>query len=312
MSSIYEMHRCGDVTEVATKDKQAAEELVSKVRFFAGRADYVVRALTEAGKSVDVSDVRKRVFALAATLEELRSDVMLKVGDVEEKLGPLDTALASFSVDAATAEMMKEVEDAQAELLMFVAAMEDADNKLQTYWTEHSLDSMMAFRSIDSKSLGSAEELAKDLSSDVQFLPPTVKRGLGSEIDSSDFTYIVVGKRNLASLFQVYNKSNPIDGRPTLSSWGHFKKWATKECHQMCMMTPGCVGGNALGARNDGADSASHGDVFAFTCNLKGDVQRVEMSKSGSDDLLVTGFLFGSYYSVHAKDITFNTANVLN
>jgi len=312
MSSIYEMHRCGDVTEVATKDKLAAEELVSKVKFFAGRADYVVRALTEAGKSIDVSDVRKRVFALASTLEELRSDVMLKAGDVEEKLGPLDTALSAFSADAATAEMMKAVEDAQADLLMFVAAMEDADNKLQTYWTEHSLDSMMAFRSIDSKALGSAEELAKDLSSDVLFLPPKVKRELGSEIDSSEFTYVVVGKNNLASLFQVYNMSNPIDGRPTLNSWGSFKKWATKECHQMCMMTPGCVGGNALGARNDETDAGAHGDIFAFTCNLKGDVQRVEMSKSGGSGLLVTGFLFGSYHSLHSKDISFNTANVLN
>jgi ribosomal protein L12E/L44/L45/RPP1/RPP2 len=312
MSTVYEMHRCGDVTEVAAKDKKAAEDLVEKVHFFSKRANYVVLALTEAGKSIDVADVRTRVFALAATLEELRADVVLKAGDVEEKLAPLTSALAAFDASSATAAMMKAVEDAQADVMMFVAAMEDADSKLQTYWSEHSLDMMMSFRNIDSKSLGSRAELAKDLSTDVHFLPTKVRTELAEHIDDSDFTYVVVGKENLASLFQVYSVSNPIEGRPTLSSFSQFKKWAVKECHQICLMTPGCVGGNALGARNSQEDADKNdGLMFAFTCNLKGDVERVEMSSSGASSRLVSGFMFESYYKMHSKDITFNTANVL-
>mmetsp|Transcript_13942 Transcript_13942/g.33749 ORF Transcript_13942/g.33749 Transcript_13942/m.33749 type:complete len:464 (-) Transcript_13942:29-1420(-) len=308
MSTVYEMHRCGDVTEVAQKDKTEAEAVIEKADFFTGRCEAVVQSLTAAAEGIDVSDVRKRVFGLAATLEELRKDTVNKRNDADAKLAPLASALAAFDEGAATAEMMRAVEEAQADLLGFVALLEDSYDNLEAYWNEHSLDNSMAFRSIDSKALGSSEELSKALPSEINFLPSKVASELDGEQNHADFTYLVVGKQHLASLFQVYNPASPIEGRPTGNSATSlsvqdWEKWTVKECHQMCVMTPGCVGGNVIGASTQA--------MWASTCNLKGSVERVEMSKSKPASTMMKGFIFSSYYSLRSDKIEFNTANVL-
>jgi len=307
-SSIYEMHRCGDVTEAAEKDKKQIEALVEKWVFFTSRWEYVVSALTAEGEKIDVADIRQRVFGLASELEAKLSDTKAKVADLNEKLGPLDTALKAFSPEAATSEMMRDVEDAQAEAALFVAALEESAEDLRSFWDQHNLDGSMAFRSIDSKAL--ADELSH-LSTDVNFMPKKVIEAIGCDgvpADGCDdfpdkLTYFVVGKKHLASLFQVYNPAKPIEGRPQLSSAAEWKVWATKECHQMCIMTPGCVGGNAIGS--------SAGDMYAFTCNLKGSVEVVALSKTGEASDLMNGFLFGSYYSLHQKDIKYRVADIV-
>lgn len=287
MSTVFEMHRCGDVTEVAQKDKTEAEAVIAKADFFTGRCEAVVQSLTAAAEGIDVSDVRKRVFGLAATLEELRKDTVNKRNDANDKLAPLTSALAAFDESAATADMMRAVEEAQADLLGFVALLEDSYDNLEAYWNDHSLDNSMAFRSIDSKALGSGDELSKPLPSEINFLSSKVAKELDGEQNHADFTYLVVGKQHLASLFQVYNPTNPIEGRPTGLTVPDWEKWTVKECHQMCVMTPGCVGGNVIGASTQA--------MWASTCNLKGSVERVEMSKSKPASTMMKGFIFSSY-----------------
>mmetsp|Transcript_43285 Transcript_43285/g.94247 ORF Transcript_43285/g.94247 Transcript_43285/m.94247 type:complete len:482 (+) Transcript_43285:83-1528(+) len=308
-SSIYEMHRCGDVTEGATKDKEAAEELLEEWEFKAGRWQYVVSALTEAGKLINVSDVRQRLFDLASKMEALLKDTNSKIVDLRDKLAPLQAALDNFDATAATAEMMQAVEDAQSELGAFVAALEESAENLKAYWDKHNLDGSMAFRSIDSKALGAADELAKALSTDVNFMPKKVREDVDCDETPSDgcsafpdqLTYFAVGD-HLAALFQVYNQSNPIEGRPTLAGPAEWKKWSVKECHQMCLMTPSCVAGNVIGMVNS--------SVYASTCNLKSSVTKVELSKGGDALFLMSGFMFSSYFKAHQKEIKFNVANM--
>jgi hypothetical protein len=298
------MHRCGDVTEAAEKDKKQIQALVDKWLFFTSRWEYVVSALTEEGKKIDVADIRQRVFGLASDLEAKLSDTKAKVADLNEKLGPLDVALKAFCPESATADMMRAVEDAQADAALFVAALEESASALQAYWDKHNLDASMAFRSIDSKALG--DDLAH-LSTDVNYMPKTVIKEIGCDDTPSDgcgdfpnqLTYFVEGNKHLASLFQVYNPKKPIEGRPKLASAAEWQTWATKECHQMCLMTPGCVAGNAIGS--------SAGEMYAFTCNLKGSVESVHLSKNAAESDLMNGFLFGSYYKLHAKEIKYHT-----
>jgi len=303
MSTIYEMHRCGDVTEGAEKDLKAAKELLESWRFKAARAETVVTSLTEAGKLVDVSDVRKRVMSLASTLESLRLEVNSKVDGLQEQVDKLEKVVDDFDASAATGAAMKTVEDAQELVVGFSAVLSDSGDKFTTYMNEHDLDAAMAFRSIDSKALGSEEKLGADLSSDVGRLSSKAAKALKEVERDEKFTYLVEGKETIATLFQVYNSTSPIEGRPELSDAAQWKHWSVTECHQMCLMTPGCVGGNAIGYAGD--------EAYGMTCNLKGSVTRVEMSLKGTEKALLSGFLFGQYLQLHEKDIKFNTAAVL-
>mmetsp|Transcript_92988 Transcript_92988/g.248886 ORF Transcript_92988/g.248886 Transcript_92988/m.248886 type:complete len:246 (+) Transcript_92988:650-1387(+) len=242
-------------------------------------------------------------------MEALLKDTNAKISDLHEKLAPLQTALDNFDATAATAAMMQAVEDAQSELGAFVAALEESAEQLKAYWDKHNLDGSMAFRSIDSKALGAAEELAKPLSTDVNFMPKKVRQEVDCDETPSDgcsafpdkLTYFAVGE-HLAALFQVYNQSNPIEGRPTLAGPAEWKKWSVKECHQMCLMTPSCVAGNVIGMVNS--------SVYASTCNLKSSVAKVELSKGGDAAFLMSGFVFSSYFKTHQEKIKFNVANM--
>jgi len=301
-STVYEMHRCFDGTKEAEKDKEEAEALVEKWTFFTGRWEFVVTALTEAGQAVDVTDVRKRVLGLGGELEALRKDTVVKVDTTNTAVGALGEAITAFS---GSKEEMIALENAQRDLADKVAELSDSAKKLEAYWQEHSLDAVMQFRSIDSKAQGSSEMLGKKLPTDVNFMTPAVRKAIDCDDDPTDgcngspIVYLLEGD-NLASLFQVYNPTKPIEGRPSLSSADDWKKWSTRECHQTCLMTPGCVGANVIGS--------SSGEMYAMTCNLKSSVATVQLAQQEDAGLLLSGLMFGSYYSMKQKDIKFNTA----
>jgi len=301
-STVYEMHRCFDGTKEAEKDKEEAEALVDKWTFFTGRWEFVVTALTEAGQAVDVTDVRKRVLGLGGELEGLRKDTVAKVEATSTAVGTLGEAITAFS---GTKEEMIALENAQRDVADKVAELSDSAKQLDAYWQEHSLDAVMQFRSIDSKAQGSSEMLGKKLPTDVNFMTPAVRKAIDCDDDPTDgcngspIVYLLEGD-NLASLFQVYNPTKPIEGRPSLSSAEDWKKWSTRECHQTCLMTPGCVGVNVIGSSN--------GEMYAMTCNLKSSVATVQLAQQEDAGLLLTGMMFGSYYSMKQKDIKFNTA----
>jgi hypothetical protein len=305
MSTVYEMHRCGDVTEVATKDKEAAIETIAAVDFFTDRCGGIVKALTLAAQSCHSTDVRQRVNSLASTLEGLKKSTVAARNDAHDKLTPLTTALSSFNSAAATADMMRAVEEAQADLLGFIAVLEDSQEKLKEYWNEHSLDNAMAFRSIDSLALGSEQKLKADIPDEFLWLPKKVRNDLHGRQYFSEFSYLVVGKETLATLFQVYNKENPIEGRPTGLSQYQWRKWTSLQCHQMCVMTPGCVAGNVVGAAEDSWT------YYGSVCNLKADVEKVHLSWDDEkpSSVALAGFVFSSYANLRGDKIEFNTAN---
>mmetsp|Transcript_74106 Transcript_74106/g.197582 ORF Transcript_74106/g.197582 Transcript_74106/m.197582 type:complete len:456 (-) Transcript_74106:141-1508(-) len=309
-SNIFEMHRCGDVTEGAEKDRDAAQALLNKWTLQIGRWQNVVSALTETADRIDVTAIRKRVNGLAGEFNLKIKAAQKDMDNLNRVMGPMNSTLAAYSASSATADMMRGVEDAQENVLAFSAAVEDSTDVLQAYWDEHSLDATMAFRNVDSKALGSADSLSH-LSSDVNFMTKKVMESVGCDSDPRDgcsafpdkLTYFVTGKQLLA-LFQVYDPAAPKEGRPALSSAADWKKWAIKECHQTCMVTPQCVAGNVIGSTT--------GSMYAFTCNLKSSVTRVEMSKKGNAGALMSGFVFNQYFNRNTKDISFNVASMQN
>jgi len=308
-ATIYEMHRSGDLTGDATKDRDDANDLVDQWEFKTGRWQYVVSAITSVSSIVAAADIRRRLQSLASTLEQLRADTVEKLQDLKERVGNLTTSLDAFDSENATSTMMQEMEAAQEKVSLFQAALEDSAQSLQTYWDDHNLDGALAFRAVDSQALGDREILDKKLPKGVNYLPRRVMEEIDCDEDPTDgcdrfphkLGYFVDGE-HITALFQVYNPSKPIEGRPKLKTVEDWRQWTIRECWEMCLMTPGCVAGNVLGSSAE--------EMYGLTCNLKSSVSTVHVNKDANSSLLVTGFVFNSYLAEYRDEIKYNTAAV--
>lgn len=270
--TIFEMHRCNDAAEQATKEKDSAKSVMDDADDIVKIGEKVVDASTEVGKKVNIADARALIFKEIKLLNQGVHDVKNARAAIDEAYTALETTIPKVTGAGATADALSDLDAKQAAVAALRLKLEDIVKTAKSWWNLHSLKAVIT----DAGLLKTVESADNKLSPDWKVVPVGVKAG--------DFKgYLTVGEPLGTPFFTMLDDAD----------------LAAKMCFEVCQITNGCAAANFLHKAGGGL------------CNLKKTVTQVQFLKEVDAGHTINGFINNIYYGLNKDKIKWNTANMI-